>query len=230
MATPPQKVQLALTAKRPLTHDVWELDFGAPAGFPCQPGQFVMFTLAPAPSRAYSVAWAQPGLLRFVIKRVESGGGGSKAICDLPVGGSFPAMGPFGHFTLPEAPARRLFIGTGTGFAPLYFQARAMLEKDPRATARFLFGVREYRDMFYLDELDAWVKKYPNFSYAPCLSRQEGEIAHGHKGYVTDLLGKADIEGFEEFSICGSPKMVADARARLEAAGVPKEKIFFEQY
>lgn len=228
MAIPPQKFSLTLSAKRALTYDVWELDFSAPADFSCQPGQFVMFTLTPAPSRAYSIAWAQPGFLRFIIKRAAGGGGGSMAICDLAVGSSIPVMGPFGHFVLPDAPAPRLFIGTGTGFAPLYFQARALLEKDPKATVRFLFGVREYRDMFYVAELDAWVKKYPNFSYAPCLSREEHE--HGHKGYVTDLLGKEDIEDFQEFSICGSPKMVADARIKLEEAGIAKEKIFFEQY
>ena len=227
-AVPPQKLTLILAAKRALTNDVWELDFAAPEGFACRPGQFVMFTLTPAPNRAYSVAWAQPGLLRFIIKRVENGGGGSKAMCDLPVGGSLPALGPVGHFVLTEGDAPRMFIGTGTGFSPLYFQARALLARDPAAKASFVFGVRSAADLFYTDELAAWRAAHPGFSSTLFLSRDD--VPGTCRGYVTDLLTPEGTAGFQEFFLCGSPAMVTDARAKLEALGIPKEKVFFEQY
>jgi ferredoxin-NADP reductase len=38
------------------------------------------------------------------------------------------------------------------------------------------------------------------------------------------------IKQFEEFYLCGSPAMVKDAREKLEKLGIPKEKVFFEQY
>ena len=224
----PQKVELELAAKEALTPDVWRLDFRTPSAELPAPGQFFTFFLAPAPNRAYSVAWAETGLLRFVVKRVENGGGGSRRLCDLPVGAKIQAIGPAGRFVLPSAPAPRLFVGTGTGFAPLYFQARAALEADPSAKVGFLFGVRSPEDVFAREELEAWVRKYPNFSFRLCLSR--GGDGRCSSGRVTDFLTAAEISGYREFSLCGSPAMVADARALLEGLGVPKEKVFFEQY
>lgn len=228
MAIPPQKITMTLLFKRQLTHDVWELDFSVPSDFSCQPGQFVMFTLAPAPNRAYSVAWAQPGLLRFVIKRLENGAGGSKAACDLAVGSSLGAMGPLGHFVVPETPAARMFIGTGTGYAPLYFQMRFILEKDPSAKVGFVFGVREARDIFATEELETWKKKHPHFSYELFLSRDQQPGCR--RGYVTETLTPQGIAGFEEFFICGSSTMVTDACVKLQEAGVSNKKVFFEQY
>jgi ferredoxin-NADP reductase len=35
---------------------------------------------------------------------------------------------------------------------------------------------------------------------------------------------------FEEFYICGSPAMVKSAREKLEALGITKEQILWEQF
>ncbi len=49
-----------------------------------------------------------------------------------------------------------MFIGTGTGFAPLYFMLRKLQTTNPNLQAFFLFGVREMRDVFYTEELEEW--------------------------------------------------------------------------
>jgi ferredoxin-NADP reductase len=38
------------------------------------------------------------------------------------------------------------------------------------------------------------------------------------------------MDQFEEFYLCGSPAMVKSAREKLEALGVAKEDIFWEQF
>jgi ferredoxin-NADP reductase len=45
-----------------------------------------------------------------------------------------------GSFTLPATDEGQIvFIGTGTGFAPLYFQAKTLLEKNPNTEIVFIF-------------------------------------------------------------------------------------------
>lgn len=66
-----------------------------------------------------------------------------------------------GHFILRENAFPKVFIGTGTGFAPLYFMLKHSLDKrdeikEKKGGMFFLFGVRELRDVFYTEELQKW--------------------------------------------------------------------------
>ncbi len=51
--------------------------------------------------------------------------------------------GPMGRFVLQETPVPKVFIGTGTGFAPLYFMMRKLHASNPHIPTFFVFGVRE---------------------------------------------------------------------------------------
>ncbi len=55
--------------------------------------------------------------------------------------------GPLGGFVLQKTNFPKVFIGTGTGFAPLYFQMRSLLQNHTKVPLFFLFGVREIRDV-----------------------------------------------------------------------------------
>lgn len=137
-----------------------------------------------------------------------------------------------GNFVLPAITEEKIiFIGTGTGFAPLYFQAKTILEHIPEASMFFLFGVREEKDLFYHDIFLEWSKRYPHFSYQFCLS-QAPETDYFH-GRVTDYLqNSSDTILHQEniFSICGSPAMVREVRDIFSRRNIPQENIFFEQY
>jgi len=65
-----------------------------------------------------------------------------------------------GHFVLRENTSPKVFIGTGTGFAPLYFMLKTQIQstnyKRQDGGLFFLFGVRELRDVFYQEELQQW--------------------------------------------------------------------------
>jgi NAD(P)H-flavin reductase len=61
-----------------------------------------------------------------------------------------------GRFVLQETPVPKVFIGTGTGFAPLYFMMRQLQTANFKLPTFFLFGVRELRDVFYTEALQTW--------------------------------------------------------------------------
>ena len=135
------RAHITLIGKKQLTHDVFELTYScsdlkneAP-----KPGQYVMFQLAPGLNRAYSIAIIRELDFTLIIKRIPEGRG-SPIICDAEIGSTFNAMIPLGHFTLKDTPRSKCFIGTGTGFAPVYCQmlAASTLAHKPNRTI-FIF-------------------------------------------------------------------------------------------
>ncbi|MDD5377156.1 MAG: FAD-dependent oxidoreductase [Candidatus Gracilibacteria bacterium] len=223
-----QQISFKLIQKNKLTHDVYELIFTIQEPVQVESGQYVLFMLPESKlRRAYSIGYTDGQTFTFIIKRID-GGAGSTEICSLQTGEEIIGTVPLGHFILQKNPTPKLFIGTGTGFAPLYFQIRAMMDTTIQTSLLFLFGVRTLSDVFYIDELNRMKSEYPMFDYQIFLSREDSEIAiHGR---VTDFLVPENIAPYEEFYLCGSPAMVKEAREKLEKLKTEKEKIFFEQY
>lgn len=224
------KTTFTLISKKQLTHDVYELVYSCPSmvqELP-KPGQYVMFQLAPGLNRSYSLSDFTTDTFTLVIKRVNEWKG-SPIICDAPVGTIFSWMLPLGHFTLQNTPVSKCFIGTGTGFAPLYCQMLGMISNNiTDTTVGFVFGVRWEQDTFYTQEIVEVGKKFRDFHYQPYLSR---DTLEGYKlWYVTDWITSENTASYEEFYLCGSPAMVKSAREKLEALGIVKEKIFWEQF
>ena len=223
------KTTFTLIEKKILTHDVFELIYACPDMLqePPKPGQYVMFQLAPWLNRAYSFASYRTGEFTLIIKRIAIGKG-SPIICDAEVGTVFTGMLPLGHFVLENTEVSKCFIWTGTGFAPLYCMVLELLSKphfEPKIA--FLYGVREEKDSFYLEEMrQIWTKLQCDFY--PFLSADTRDYAT--TGHVTDWIIEENIWAFQEFYICGSPAMVKSAREKLEALGIKKEAIFFEPY
>jgi len=91
---------------------------------------------------------------------------------------------------------------------------RALEESGSGVKSHFIFGVREQRDSFYLEELERIKSVYPLFDYHIYLSQEDSTgTIHGR---VTDFLTRENTVSYEEFYLCGSPAMVGDARAKLE--------------
>lgn len=223
-----QQLPFRLIQKNKLTHDVYELIFTTQESVQVEPGQYTLFMLPKSKlRRAYSIGYTDGQTFTFIIKQLE-GGVGSTEICSLEIGGEIIGMTPLGHFVLKANTTPKLFIGTGTGFAPLYFQIRAMMDSGIETPLLFLFGVRTSADIFYIDELNRMKHMYPLFDYRIYLSQEDAE--NTVRGRVTDFLTKENVSSYGEFYLCGSPAMVKDAREKLEASGVEKEKVFFEQY
>ena len=116
-----QKTTFILISRRALTHDVYELVYSCIELWkePPKPGQYAIFLLAPGLSRAYSIGSCEKDTFTLIIKRIADGRG-SPMICDAGLGSVFSGMIPLGHFVLQDTSKHKCFIGTGTGFAPLY--------------------------------------------------------------------------------------------------------------
>lgn len=228
---------ITLVQKIQLTHDVYELIYTTHEDLCVLPGQFLLCSTDAENSklrRSYSISDYADGILRFIIKKIPDGKGGSKAICDQEIWHSMQVWWPMGTFVLPKEVTKKVvFIGTGTGFAPLYLQAKYLLATTRDISIKFLFGVREERDLFYEQELSQWSHAYPHFSYQFCLSQSAPTPPLSYPGRVTDYLRdtpEATDECDTLYSLCGSPAMVHEVREILASKNIAKEHIFFEQY
>lgn len=84
-----QKNTIVLHQKKMLTADVYELIYESEERIDIQPGQFFLCDCDmydPTKKRSYSLSYSDGFRHEFIIKRLENGTGGSKAICDQDIG------------------------------------------------------------------------------------------------------------------------------------------------
>jgi ferredoxin-NADP reductase len=230
-----------LTKHIKLDDDVFELHFETEdPNFEHKAGQFVTIKIpqpaaAPLIMRSYSISsMPTPGKFELCVKLIEDGKG-TNYLNLLKEGTQIEFLGPLGHFVF-KTPENKsaLFIGTGTGIAPLKAMIEDELSKNSTQKMHLIFGVRHIKDIFYKDIFETLATKHPNFTYDITLSRPESpewEEQGGKTGRVTALLKTLDISpNSTEIYICGLKDMVLDVTESLQQKGLPKEAIYFERF
>ena len=212
-----------------LTHDVRELDLRLvePAPITFKAGQFVSFEVGvnekqQALIRPYSIASppSRPDVLTLLFNLVP-GGPGSTYLFSLKEGDETSFKGPAGTFRLRDDPARdHLFVATGTGIAPIRAMLLALFEKDAACSVTLYWGLRSRRDLYWQDELAAWAKAHPTFSFVTTLSRPE-DGWQGERGRVTRLVEEriASVQNLAVY-LCGNSGMLNDVTAILQKKGL----------
>jgi ferredoxin/flavodoxin---NADP+ reductase len=186
--------------------------------------------------RAYSIASANyEEHLEFFSIKVQDGALTSRLQNIKPGDAVLVNKKPTGTLLISDLnPGKHLYLfGTGTGLAPFL-----SIVKDPETYARFdkvvlVHGVRQVSELAYSDYLKNELPTNEFFGddvraklvYFPTVTREP----YINRGRVTDLLdsGKLAEEvglpplnpATDRAMICGSPSMLADLRAILDARG-----------
>ncbi|NRA82943.1 MAG: 2Fe-2S iron-sulfur cluster binding domain-containing protein [Gammaproteobacteria bacterium] len=195
-------------------------------------------------SRSYSLANhdSQGDELVFTVKiqgapqnTSHNPGVGSNFICNLDVGHSIDAVGPFQEFGVNKHSGKtKVFIGAGSGMAPLQAIIFEQLEKDSADhPLYFYFGARTEIELIYVEKFKALASKYKNFNYVPVLSRSDDHW-QGAKGYVQHIMAQdlATIDRLEniEFYLCGPKQMMKDTIELLKSYGVNDDTIACDDF
>lgn len=238
---PTSRRSVELVSARPLSPAVRSLVLRVVDGraFEYVAGQWVD-VYVPTPDgivkRAYSVASA-PGragdrAIELAVTHVE-GGPASTALHTLPVGARLEVSGPQGFFTREGAPpdSAVVFVGAGTGLAPL----RAMLQVELAAQSGpamvLLFGCRTEQDILWRDELLEAARACPRLRVEVTLSRgspswteRRGRV----QAHVAELVGPL---ASPHVYVCGLSNMVQDVRRILkDELGLDRKSIHSERY
>ncbi|MEM7433602.1 MAG: NADH:ubiquinone reductase (Na(+)-transporting) subunit F [Myxococcota bacterium] len=145
--------------------------------------------------------------------------------------------GPYGEFFAKDTEREMVFIGGGTGMAPLRSHILDQLKRiGTNRRISFWFGVRSVRDLFYVDEFEALAAEHDNFSYTVSLSEPDpnddwtGAVGFIHQvafdRYLSDHPAPEDCE----YYLCGPPLMIAAVTEMLRDLGVSEDDIMFDDF
>ncbi len=226
---PLQLFKATVCRVRDLTHDVREIDLRLvePPQIAFKAGQFVSFEVGRNEKqqeliRPYSIASppSSPEVITLLFNLVP-GGPGSTYLFSLKEEDETQFKGPAGSFRLRDDPARdHLFVATGTGIAPIRSMLLALFEKQSSGSVTLFWGLRTQRDLYYQDELEAWARAHPKFSFTTTLSRPENGWS-GERGRVTRLVeGRiASVNNLAVY-LCGNSGMLDDVSGLIQKKGL----------
>jgi propane monooxygenase reductase component len=224
-----------VVANNPVTHDMRHLVLRLvdTADFKFFPGQYVDITVPGTEEvRSFSMANTsarESGQLEFVIKVYPDGLFSHFLDSKLQIGDRLSLTGPFGMFTLRDAPDSDLiFVGGGAGMAPILSLLRSMAERGITRKAVYYYGARRRSDLCFEDELRALEQALPNFRYIPALSEEEWDFENG---LITDVVAQreGDLSRAHAY-VCGPPPMVEAAVPLLTRLGVPEKHVYWDKF
>lgn len=236
---PLQRITAEVEEIEDLTHDMKRLVLNLvdPPEMQFLSGQYAeIYIPGTQEHRAYSMANTPSTDKRaeFII-RVYPGGRFSEDLLDkkLEIGDSLTMSVPYGVFTLREkSEGDLIFVGGGSGMAPLLSILRHMAENGIERNATFYYGARTKKDLFYLDEIRELGEQLPGeFKFVPALSEPEDDEWDGEVGFVTDVLNEHedDLSGMEAY-MAGPPPMIDAAMPVLTNLGLEKEHIYYDKF
>ena len=211
------------------------LDYAPDADTSFIAGQFMMVHLekdGKPHKKPYSIASSPslPKKIELCIKKVE-GGYVSTWFFGLKEGDILHTSLPYGVFTVKEPWQNDLiFVGTGTGIAPLRGMIQKLYEQKCDKQIWLVFGNRYETDILYDAEWRELEKKHKNFHFIPTVSRPQ--TWKGETAYVQEIIKKIFVGRSEslDFYGCGLVPMCQQLKASLIEMNIPKERIHFEQF
>jgi CDP-4-dehydro-6-deoxyglucose reductase len=205
--------------------------------FNYRPGQYLDVILSEGRRRSFSIASA-PGdgrLVELHVRRASRSGFTGQLFDSLRAGTLLRVEGPLGQFWFRgESPRPPLFVGGGTGYAPLRAMLRQLIAAGDRRPVMLYWGARGVADLYEHAWLQGVERERPGFSYRPVLSAPpaEGEARWpGRRGLVHEavLADHPDLARFDVYA-SGPPAMIEAIRRDFPGHGLVREQLFFDSF
>jgi Na+-transporting NADH:ubiquinone oxidoreductase subunit F len=229
-------------------HSFKEIEVGEPYAVIWQAqGIYDLQAANPTPCRRnYSLATnpARDKDLRFNVRLATPPSGvdcnagiGSSYVFGLKPGDMVTAIGPFGEFHVKETPREVVYLGGGTGMAPLHSHLSWLFETRKTSTlVSYWYGARSQQELFYQDYFYDLVRKNGNFSFHVALSEPQPEDGwQSYTGFIHEVLKREYLDSHPdpksiEYFLCGPPAMIQAATRMLKELGVDAAQISFDEF
>lgn len=224
-----------VVAQDKLTHDITRLRVQLDEALPYKAGQFAQISIdsLSGVSRSYSFATpVQPdSQVSFFVRRVPGGVFSTQIHDHRVVGQSVAVEGPMGDFWLRPSTAPLLLVAGGSGLAPVLALLQEAVEAGESRPTTLLFGAREERDLYALDQIQAIARQWRGrFRFIPVLSADTVPASwQGQRGLVVDQIPVV-LEAGTHAYLCGPPPMIDNATALLKLHGVQSEHIHADRF
>ena len=226
-----------VVGKKMLADDVIHLQLKLPDAINIRfhAGQYLDILLPDASRRSFSIASAPHDneFIELHIRHVPDGEYTDFIKNKLAINDLLRIEIPLGTFFLRENSQRPIiFIGGGTGFAPL----KAMLEhafyKKMQNPIHLFWGVRAKQDLYLNDLPVLWEKQFSNFKFFPVLSKPlasdnwEGDTGYVHKTVLEHFPDMSAVDVY----ISGPPVMIDTAKIAFIDSGLSEDRMFSDAF
>jgi len=218
-----------------LAHDVIRMHLKLPDNqeLKFKAGQYLEFILADKSRRAFSIANTpnDEKLIELHIRHVDGGKFTDWAFSQMEEKAILRIEFPLGTFSLNEESDRPLiFIGGGTGFAPLKGQIEELLSSNDNRPVHLYWGVRSECDLYLPALPESWAKDFDNVHFTAVLSEPNDDW-QGRTGWVHNAVIE-DINNLANFDIymAGPPPMIIAARDALSEKKFPSEQLYYDSF
>jgi predicted ferric reductase len=192
-------------------------------GLRFQPGQFVFVRFAALGGEAhpFSITSApDEAAVRLVVKAL---GDHTRALMELPPGGSAELEGPYGTLShLRLANPRQVWIAGGIGITPFLSMARSLRGSGHEIDLYYCTAAAD--QAYFLDELFQVADRNPRVRVIPIRKADLGRLS------ADDIEGASRGLPDKEILMCGPPVMIHNLTGQLRARGVPRGRIHYEDF
>lgn len=190
--------------------------------------------------RSYSIcSGVNDAGMEIAVKRVAGGVYSNFANDSLRPGDEIEVMPLRGSFYTPLDPARAgsyLFIASGSGITPVVSNLRSIFEEEPMSRITLIYGNRRTGTIMFREALSFLKNRYlTRFHWINVLSRED-QGADVLNGRLDNRKGAElnrrliDLQGFDEYFICGPESMISEVSRGLRGLGVGEENIHYELF
>lgn len=151
----------------------------------------------------------------------------SEDLTNVDKGDLVKLIGPYGYFTFDghKEHKKQLWIAGGIGVTPFLSMLSEMVAKKSSNHVDFIYSVKDKEEAVYVDEIKANASKLKSVRIFEHYSDQTGFL---NADVISKMLGE-DLKD-HLVMICGPSIMMYNLSKSLRSAGVPKEKIVFEDF
>ena len=189
--------------------------------------------------RPYSIVdvSADGRAIELFVRRVTSGALTTR-LWQVAAGERVRVGPPKGLFVAHPADERRLYVGSGTGLAPLLAMIAEWVAGGQDRPAALIHGVSYMADHHYAPRIAGWVAAGAPIDYRPTVSRPDDPANEGWSGRVgrteqqlAELLSEPGFRpaGLAAY-LCGNAAMIDACTALLRDAGVEAGAIRTERF
>jgi Na+-transporting NADH:ubiquinone oxidoreductase subunit F len=161
----------------------------------------------------------------------------SSYIFSLKPGDTVTAIGPYGDFHLKPTQKEAVYIGGGSGMAPLRAHISHLLETEKtQRKVSFWYGARTRQEIFYSDYFSAFARAHPNFTFHLALSSPLPEDSwSGSTGFIHEVVLAQYLSGHPnpkaiEYYLCGPPAMIEACIHMLATLGVSANELAYDEF
>lgn len=161
----------------------------------------------------------------------------SSYIYGLKPGDKVTISGPYGEFFARETENEMIFVGGGSGMAPMRSHIFDQLKRlHSKRKISFWYGARSLGEVFYVEDFNKLAQEYENFAWTIGLSDPLSEDHWtGPTGFIHQILYDNYLKNHPapedcEYYLCGPPMMISAVEKMLYNLGVDAKNIMFDKF